>query len=484
MRVLVVPEFYRPDDATANGTVNDAVAWVRSWLDRDPTLHVYLLAPPAEAVETAGAAETAGYDPDDLLGNRERVTLIQADPPLSDLDRRAPFTENGYSAAQLATIAERVFEAGAYLDVVVDQLRVGRETLYKWLLDHSDQWAAEVRPFDVVANVHDLQVPRKHRYCSYRNAFQFRAEAAAAAFADGAWFTAGVDAERFREEADFLADEVIEATLEDAVVAGSPVDFDRFEQSYANEPRILHLAGSLWDKKNADRLFEVAERLHDRHGVETVLTSMDPLPERFRRPDWVQAYPEASRETYERALESGDLALCASEYETMARTPFEQAAAGQVLVIRAAPWVTECVPEDYPFAGPLDALADLATAAVEDWPAAVEAGRDLVAHARRVRGVDACGRRTSRDLRRRVDDKTEQYGEGKRPAVVRRAAEDCGDRFPLPRLIERTAAHTGDGRPLDARDSYARIDLIYTLRALGFADEGNPGTPVFRRQSP
>jgi hypothetical protein len=28
MRVLIVPELYRPGDATANGTLNDAVVWV------------------------------------------------------------------------------------------------------------------------------------------------------------------------------------------------------------------------------------------------------------------------------------------------------------------------------------------------------------------------------------------------------------------------------------------------------------------------
>lgn len=32
MRVLVIPEFYRRDDASANGTVNDVIAWMREWL--------------------------------------------------------------------------------------------------------------------------------------------------------------------------------------------------------------------------------------------------------------------------------------------------------------------------------------------------------------------------------------------------------------------------------------------------------------------
>jgi hypothetical protein len=49
MRVLLVPELYRPDDATANGTLNDAVQLVEEWLDTDSNLHVYwLLAPPEE----------------------------------------------------------------------------------------------------------------------------------------------------------------------------------------------------------------------------------------------------------------------------------------------------------------------------------------------------------------------------------------------------------------------------------------------------
>ncbi|QLG60421.1 glycosyltransferase family protein [Halorarum salinum] len=473
MRVLVVPEFYRPDDASANGTVSDAVAWIREWLDRDPRMHVYVLAPPRES---------AGYEPADLLGDRGRVTLVEAEPPLSDLDRREPCTETGYSAAQLRAIRRRVFDVDAYVDVVVDQLRTGRTTLYKWLLDHSDQWAAAVRPFDVVANVHDLQLPFKHRYCSYRNGFQFRMEAAAAAFADGVWFTAGVDADGFRERATFLADDVVESAAGDAVVAGSPIRFDRFDERYADEPRWFHLAGSFWAKKNADRLFAVAETLRERFGVRTLLTSMDPIPDRYRERDWVEAHGEASRGTYERALDRGDVAVCASEYETMARTPFEQAASGQVLVVRDAPWVAECVPDDHPFAGSLDELPDLAARAVEGWSAAVEANRRLVDHARRVRGADACGRRTHRDLRRRVEGKTERYGRGKRPAVVARAARDCGDRFPLDDVLDRTAAYTGDGRPLPERESYAFVDLVYTLRALGFEDEGNPGTPTFRRR--
>jgi hypothetical protein len=47
--LLIVPELYRPGDATANGTLDDAVAWVEEWLDVDPDLHVYWLFSPPEA---------------------------------------------------------------------------------------------------------------------------------------------------------------------------------------------------------------------------------------------------------------------------------------------------------------------------------------------------------------------------------------------------------------------------------------------------
>lgn len=470
MRVLVVPEFYRPEDATANGTVNDAVAWIEEWLDRDRRLHVYLLVPPPES---------ATYDPSSLLGDRDRITLIEAELPLSDLDDRDPFTEMGYSSAQLQAIRQEIYEAGAYVDVVVDQLRIGRETLYKWLLESVDQWAASVQPFDVVANVHDLQVPRKYRYCSYRNDFQFQLEAGAVAFADGVWFTAGVDADGFREHVDFLADDVVERTLEDAVVAGSPIPFDRYDEDYADDPEWLHLAGSFWAKKNVDQLFDAARTLHEEYGIGTVLTSMEPIPEEYRRLEWVEAHGEAARTTYENALRQGDLAIHASDYETMARTPFEQAAAGQVLVLRDAPWARECAPDDHPLLAPVEQLTERAVDAIENWPTTVAANQRLVSHARAVRGTDACGRRTYRDLRRRVERKVEQYGEGQSPMVVARAAADCGNRFSIEELSRTTADYTVDGRPLPDRESYVTTDLIYTLRSLGFADEGNPGTPMF-----
>ena len=483
MRVLIVPELYRPDDRSANGTLEDAATWVRQWLDIDPTLHVYWLLPPEE-----------GSDPSTVSADRERVTPVEADPAFDGGAYEELFTESGYSPEQLGALRDAIFDRDAYVDVAVDQLRTGRSALYKWLLEHSDHWAAQVRPFDVIANVHDLQLPFKHRYCSYRNEFQWRMEAARAVFADGIWFKAGVDARHLRERAtEFLRPELVGEALDAAVETGSPIDFSAYEESYREAPRYLHLAGSFWSKKRVDRLFAAAETLFERHGVRTILTSVEEIPDGYRRPDWVEAYPEADRETFERALRAGDLAICASEYETMARTPFEQAASGQVLVIRDEPWIDDCVPDDYPLTGDPDELESLAAAAVENWADAVAANRRLVEHVERVRSPERAGRRTHADLRRRVDAKTAAYDLDESAAPVVRALDSLtgsdAERRPtdggaagvaLDDLIERTAAFTDDGAPITDRESFAFSDALYALRSLGYVDAGNPGTPVFR----
>lgn len=483
MRILVIPEVYRRDDLTCNGTVNDMVAWVDHWLDHDPTLHVYWLLPPRDAV---------GYRADDVGAAHERVTLIEADTPMADTEYSSLFTENGYSADQLVAIREHIFDAGAYLDVVIDQLRTGRFTLYKWLLDHVDQWAATVPPFDIIANVHDLQVPFKYRGCSYRNAYQMSMELSAAAFADGIWFTADVDAKDFRDHATrFFKREIVDEAFDRSIIAGSPIVFDRFEETYRDTPETVHLAGSLLQKKRVDVLTKVAGILYDRFGIETVMTSMDTIPEAFKQVEWIDTYPKASRGCYERMLEKGDIAICASQYETMARTPFEQAASGQVLILRDQPWIDDCVPNDYPFVGDLADLADLAIEAVEGWDGAVAASENLLTHIKEIRGPVQCGRRTYEDLRRRVAEKCEQYiecpsNEGAKGAlndIVAGVLSDIGDsHVSLDQVIKRTGQFTADGQPLTTQSDYALIDVVYTLRSLGYADTGEPGTPIFRPQ--
>jgi len=67
--------------------------------------------------------------------------------------------------------------------------------------------------------------------------------------------------------------------MADAVETGAPVAFDAFERSFADRPEWFHVAGSTWAKKDRDRVFAVAERLHDDYGIRTVLTSMDDVPD-------------------------------------------------------------------------------------------------------------------------------------------------------------------------------------------------------------
>ncbi|GAA0683082.1 glycosyltransferase family 1 protein [Natronoarchaeum mannanilyticum] len=496
MRVLLIPEVYRPEDATSSGTVRDAASWVETWLAADDSLHVYWLLPPRER---------ARYDHEDVLADNERVTLIEARPFMADDPDSDPFTEGGYSEAELGALREAIFDRNGYVDVVVDQRRTGRTELYKWLLEHADQWAARVRPFDVIANVHDIQFPFKYRWCSYRNRYQFLAELCGALFADGAWYTAGIDAAGALMAADRLFEpDVVRRAFSGSVIAGSPIEFGRYEERYADVPRRLHVAGALWEKKHADLVLDVGRRLHDEFGIRTILTSMEQIPAEYRDRAWVDAFPEASRDTYERALGEGDLAICASEYETMARTPFEQAANGQVLLLRDEPWIYDCVPMDYALAVDADDLAALAALVVERWDEAVAENRRMVEHCRNVRAPTACGRRTYADLRRRIRTKRERYDAPAVTDVVERAAADVAEEssdstthtsgpaaieqvgevsnhVAIDDLLARTAEYT-NGRPLSEYENVAFVDVIYALRSLGYEDVGNPGTPVFRKR--
>lgn len=476
MRVLVVPEVYRPSDATASGTLRDAIAWVEYWLERDPRVHVYWLLPPRSQ---------ADYARGDVLADRERVTLLEAEgvdavsadgTPTDDTP-----TDAGYTPAQLDVIRDEIFDAGAYLDAVVDQLRNGRPLLSEWLLAHVDHWATTVRPFDVIANVHDLQVPFKYRYCSHRNHYQLWMECAAVAFTDGRWFTADCDRRRFREWAPtVLRPDVVAHADAASRSIGSPLDVDSFDETYADEPRTFHVAGSLWAKKHVEEVLSIGETLAERYGIETVLTSMESIPEDVHSPDWLTAYPNADRETYEGALSAGDLTVCASEYETMPRTPFEQAASGQVLVLRDEPWVAECVPTNHPLVVDFEDLGERATWAVEHWQTAVDANRRLVEYTRRTRRPAAVGERTYEDLRARIDRKRRAFDPSDRTRrLVEQVVDGVDGGVSLDAVDAQAAKYTADGRPLTADADCAYIDIVYALRSLGYADTGAPGTPRF-----
>ena len=474
MRVLIVPELYRPDDATANGTLNDAAVWVDSWLEIDPDLHVYwLLAPP----------ETANYDPEYVHADRERVTLVEADPYMHGRRHQNAFTESGYSEAQLEALREEIYEQLGYVDVVVDQLRRGRADLYKWLLALDGHRAGKVDPVDVIANVHDLQLPFKYSSTGWRNDFQRETEITEAVLSDGMWFKAAVDADGMREYgADLMDESVLELALDEAIQTGSPIDFSRFEEVYGDEPEWLHVAGSVWDKKQTGVVMEIAELLHERFGIRTVMTSMSQIPSEYADLPWVEAYPKASREAFEAALRQGDLCISATEYETLARTWFEQAASGQVLVARDQPWVYDCIPRDYELTGDIDELADLAVWVVEHWEEAVAESKRMVEYAKDIRDPVRSGQRTYDDMARRVEEKVEASDPDDNDALVGDALTEFDGSVALDELNERSAEYTEDGSPLLDGDC-ALSEVVYALRRRGYRDTGDGGTPVFEKRT-
>ncbi len=476
MRVLIVPELYRPADATANGTLNDATVWVDEWLDIDPDLHVYwLLSPP----------EVANYDPEYVLADRERVTLVEAEPFMHGRRHQNAFTESGYSEEQLEALAEATYDRLGYVDVVIDQLRRGRADLAKWLFALDGHRVGQPWPVDIVANVHDLQLPFKYANTGWRDEFQRRTEIADAVLGDGMWFKAAVDWEGLREEGhEFMQESVVDSALDDAVQTGSPIDFSQFEADYADEPRYLHVAGSAWDKKQVGTVMGIAETLHDRFGIETVMTSMGAIPAEYADLPWVRAYPKASRREFEEALRKGDLCISATEYETLARTWFEQAGSGQVLIARNQPWIYDAVPRDYELAGTVDELPDLAVWAVEHWEEATDEARRMLDYAKEIRDPEQSGQRTYDDMAERVAAKVEAYEPDGNDAVVGRTLEaTAGEegRVPLDELNRESAAFTDDGEPILDGDC-ALSEVVFALRRRGYADTGTGGTPVFEKR--
>ncbi|WP_276302016.1 hypothetical protein [Halorussus lipolyticus] len=473
MRVLIVPELYRPDDATANGTLNDAVVWVETWLDIDPDLHVYwLLAPP----------ETANYDPEYVHADRERVTLVEADPFMHGHRHQGAFTESGYSEGQLEALAEATYDQLGYVDVVVDQLRRGRADLAKWLFALDGHRVGHPWPVEIITNVHDLQLPFKYAGTGWRNGFQRDTELTESILSDGMWFKATVDWEGMAEYgSELLQESVVDSALDAAIQTGSPIDFSQFEDEYAERPEYLHVAGSIWDKKQVGTVMNLAELLYEKFGIRTVMTSMSRIPAEYADLPWVEAYPKASRDEFESALRKGDLCISATEYETLARTWFEQAGSGQVLIARNQPWIYDAIPRDYGLAGTIDELPELAVWAVENWDEAVAESKRMLEYTKKIRDPVQSGQRTYDDMADRTAEKVAEYAPDENDATIGDALEALGDEFALDELNRKTAEFTGDGEPILSGEC-ALSEVVYALRRRGYADTGNPGTPTFEKR--
>jgi hypothetical protein len=456
--------------------------WVEEWLEIDDSLHVYwLLSPP----------EVANYDPEYVLADRERVTLVEAEPFMSGHLHEGVFTESGYTEEQLEALWDGIYEHLGYVDVVVDQLRRGRADLYKWLLTLDGHRVGQPQPVDIIANVHDLQLPFKYAGTGWRNEFQRQTEISESILSDGMWFKAAIDVEGMREYGhEFMQESVVDRALDDAIQTGSPIDFSRFEQSYADEPEWLHIAGSIWDKKQVGTVMEIAEMLYERYGIRTVMTSMSKIPADYADLPWVEARSQASREEFEDALRKGDICISATEYETLARTWFEQAGSEQVLVARNQPWIYDAIPRDYELAGTIEELPDLAVWAVENWDEAVAEAKRMLEYAKEIRDPERSGKRTYDDVTDRVQAKVEEYEPDENDEIVGKALAKVGDgdgppevgeSFALDELHEETAAFTEDGNWL-LRGECGLSEMLFALRWRGYADTGNSGTPVFEKQ--
>jgi hypothetical protein len=394
--------------------------------------------------------EVADYDPEYVHADRDRVTLIEAEPFMHGRPNQGAFTESGYSEGQLDALREATYEQLGYVDVI--------------------------------ANVHDLQLPFKYAGTGWRNEFQRRTEVADAVLSDGMWFKAGVDMEGMRDYGhEFVQESVVDAALDDAVQTGSPIDFSRFEESYADEPEWVHVAGSGWDKKQVGTVMEIAELLHEKYGIRTVMTSMSQIPAEYAELPWVEAHSKASRTEFEDALRKGDLCISATEYETLARTWFEQAGSGQVLIARNQPWIYDAILRDYELAGPLEELPDLAIWAVEHWDEAVAEARRMLEYAKDIRDPERSGQRTYDDMAKRVESKVEAYEPNENDEIVGKALEAVGKSFGLDDLNRATTEFTDHGDPL-LDGKYALSEMLFALRRRGYRDTGNPGTPVFEKR--
>ncbi|SFL40716.1 hypothetical protein SAMN04487950_3686 [Halogranum rubrum] len=471
MRVLIIPELYRPGDVSANATVNDAVTWVEQWLEYDETLHVYWLLP---------HRGDANYERDYVLADRERVTLIEADQFMGDTEFSYLFTGNGYTEDQLLALKRRIYDELGYVDIVVDQLREGRTVLYRWLLFLSGHRAGDPNPFAVIANVHDLMVPFKYPSDGHRIDYHRKLEVAEAAFSDGRWFKARLDADEMPVYGQqFLQQSVLAEALDTSVVTDSPIDFSAFDEAYASQPRWLHVAGSGWEKKHGELVMDIAATLYERLGIRTLLTSMDTIPAKYQALEWVEAHPEAPRDLYEEMLRKGDMAICATEYDTLARTWFEQAASGQVLVLRDEPWIYDCVPRDSKLVAPVDELEARAVWAAEHWEEAVAENRRVMAHVREVRSPERTGQKTYRDMVRLVDERRDEFESPKAKRIERIVETLDESTFGLDELNRASARYTENGKPLLDQEWCTITDLVFSLREMGYVDVGDGGTPTF-----
>lgn len=457
MRVLITPTIYQHNYLTANANVMDALRWAENWENTT----VYMTLPDREFVE---------WEEDDLP---ENVIPIESRRYMQDTKYQTRMCNGSWREEQLFEIGETL--DGSYIDSVIDQNFIGQSELFIFLSKFFDANYASVRPFDFIRNIHDARVPGKGLGEHVREHFESKYELFQMLTADANWITAPHDAEDALDAARkwFQYSEV--SDVEENLLTGlAPIDLEEFEETYSEEPKYVHMAGSTYPKKNRDDVIEVCEKLYQLFDIETIITSMGEVEEEYEELEFVEAFSNCSYEMYKNNLERGDIVISGTSNETMGRTWFEQTASGQVLVAWDRPWLYDQIPEDYKLTvGNRSDLTRLAVWAVKNWESAVAENQRMMEHVRDTRDPEIIGTRTYQDLTSKIDSRIDNYEFGWDEEVIESTAPLLSEPFSLEEFSEKSQKFTDSGMPVTDIWTYPVTDLITALRKAGYEDVGH-----------
>lgn len=475
MRVLIIPEIYKSQEASANSTVYNVAKWVEDWVDRDDSLHAHILMPPKS---------DTNWDDDYMNAGHDRVTVLTA-KRLEDDDRF--YGTEGWSEDALDTLRREIETYNVYWDAVIDQRAYARSTIWMFMNEAFQSQKATVKPFDLIDFCHDIASPYKVHGKRYRNNFAPLDEYSNLLKADQVWFKAPMDRKEYRQFAtEWYQYSAVDEVIEKSITTNSQIDFDNLDHEYRDEPKYLHVAGDIaYTKKNSDTLFEVAEALYRRHGIETIITSMKDVKPEYKELSCVtEVKTPATYQEYLDALSKGDIVVSASREDEVPTTFFEQAASGQVFLAWDKEWIYDQIPEDYKLTiGAKTKLPKLALWAVANWDEAVAENKRMVEYMKDLRSIDEVGQKTYSDLERLLNERLSEIDPSDWQIDAIESAFDyvSDDPVAISDLDEATRHFTDSGKPMTEMYHYAYTDMVLAIRSLGYKDVGTR-EPQFTEQ--